>query len=207
MQGLRFNAFLQCNLASCGEVVAMAGGYDVVDDDIDGEAWGTVEVLRPEILFPAPWIIRIPSATPSAVKDPILAAFRLYWVDPSSSANKLRVSVEALLTEFKIPRYNKPRRTKKRMPLSLATRIERYGKKLNGGVTVGPRHPYEKLLHALRWVGNAGSHSGEEVDGEVLLHAFEIYEHVLEQVIEKRPAAMGQIAQALIASKGAKATR
>jgi len=59
----------------------------------------------------------------------------------------------------------------------------------------------ERLLNALRFVGNVGSHE-EVLERDVLLDAFEIYEHILEELIGKLPEAIQALAAALIASRG-----
>lgn len=203
-QEYRFTAFLQCDDNRCGEVASMAG--DLVSVEHEDETYGGVliDVLRPAAIVPAPPIIRAPPKTPKTVRAPLAVAFRLYWADPSSSANKLRASVEALLTDRGIPRYNKPKPGKKRAMLSLATRIDKYGLKLTGGTTGGKAPSQKVLLNALRWVGNAGSHEGAGVEHSLLLHAFEIHEHVLEVVYGKRTDSLEKIAKALVNSKGTK---
>jgi hypothetical protein len=48
----RFSVMLQCNLASCGEVVVMAGETQidqVVNDDGDG--WAYEQMLEPKVVF------------------------------------------------------------------------------------------------------------------------------------------------------------
>jgi hypothetical protein len=200
----RFTAFLQCSHDPCGEIVVMAGGVDIVDEYIEEvNAWGMGNALRPEVCFPAPPLIAIPKKTPESVKEPLLKAFQLFWSDASASANKIRVSAEALLTHFGVPRFNQAKLGRRRTLLNLNTRIGRFGKMMNGGSATSSmnKHPHETLLHALREVGNVGSHEGN-VDEQVLLDAFEIYEYVLQQLIDKRPAAVAELAKALIKFKG-----
>jgi hypothetical protein len=176
----RFTAFLQCTHTVCGEIVAIAGEVETVEEYVDDvQVWGLTRALRPQVFFPAPPIITVPENTPKEVKTPLLKAFQLFWSDDSASANKIRVSVEALLTHLKVPRYNKPKQGKHRRPLPLDVRIKRFGQLLNNkhhtrrqltSTSRGPqpagnnpqpkpaKHPYEILLHALRVVGNVGSH-------------------------------------------------
>lgn len=202
-QKYRFTAFLHCDNSECGEIVSMAGDLDTVDHDDPQFGYGQLDLLRPAMIFPAPPIIRFPARTPRSVREPLRTAFKLYWADPSSAANKVRSSVEALLTDRGVPRFNKPQPGKKRATLSLATRIAKYGQKLNV-VANGKQSSQKTLLDALRWVGNAGSHDGEVVDHRLLLHAFEIQEHVLEVVYGDRVQSLEKIAKALINSKGKK---
>lgn len=197
----RFTAFLRCTQSECGEYVAVSGGFEVYEEYIEeGHAWGPGRLLRPELFFPAPPIITIPVNTPNAIKMPLLKSFQLFWVDPASSANKIRSSLEALLTKFRVPRYTK-RKGKRRQRLTLHDRIKHYELKLSKTQKGTGSPAVEKLLNALRFVGNVGSHQ-EVLERDVLLDAFEIYEHILEELIGKRPEAIQALAAALIASRG-----
>lgn len=202
-QKYRFTAFLHCDNIQCGEIASMAGDLETVEYEDPRFGHGLLDVLRPAMIFPAPPIISFPAQTPDSVQAPLRIAFKLYWADPSSAANKVRSSVEALLTDRGVPRFNKPKPGKKRVPLALATRIDKYGQKMSGAAN-GNASPQKTLLDALRWVGNAGSHDGEAMDHRLLLHAFEIQEHVLEVVYGKRAQSLEKIAKALISSKGKK---
>jgi len=115
-------------------------------------------VLVPKGIYPAPPIIAVPTTTPRPVVVELDAAFALFWVDLSSCANKIRVSLERLLDSLGLPESP-----------TLAKRIESQGAdKLRS-----------EVFHALREVGNVGSH-GSGVRREVVLTAFEIYEHQLD---------------------------
>jgi hypothetical protein len=115
--------------------------------------------LVPKGIYPAPPIIVVPTATPRAVVTELDAAFALFWVDLSSCANKIRVSLERLLDSLGLPEFP-----------TLAKRIESIQ---------GTDKLQSEVFHALREVGNVGSH-GSGVRREVVLTAFEIYEHQLD---------------------------
>lgn len=188
----RFSGKLVCDETACGETVVVAGDTTVAEDfDEDFNAWGFIELLRPQYFFPAPPVIDIPKEVPRKVTDEIDKASQLFWADFSSCANRLRVSVELLLDNFKIPetgidKYGKPRR------LDLNGRIELFEK-------TDPDHA--QTLTALRMIGNLGSH-GSNVAREPLLDAFEIYEYALAELCGQRKARIGMLQKKLIDSKG-----
>jgi hypothetical protein len=83
-----FTAILDC--AAC-EGSAAVIGYVRKDD-----------ALVPKGIYPAPPIISIPKATPREVTKELEMAFALFWVDLSSCANKIRISLERLLDALKV---------------------------------------------------------------------------------------------------------
>ena len=139
------------------------------------------DALVPKGIYPAPPIITVPAATPRAVVVELDAAFSLFWVDLSSCANKIRVSLERLLDSLGLP------------DLPLAKRIE---------AAQSADKLQSEVFHALREVGNVGSH-GSGVRREVVLTAFEIYEHQLDILF--RPSAglrIETLAKRIRATKG-----
>lgn len=163
-----FIAMLDCRACEGSAAVA---GYVRKDD-----------ILVPKAIYPAPPIIKVPTATPRAVVVELDAAFALFWVDLSSCANKIRVSLERLLDSLGIPETPK-----------LAQRIDS---------AQGADKLRSEVFHALREVGNVGSH-GSQVRREVVLTAFEIYEHQLDVLF--RPSAgsrMESLAKRIRATKG-----
>lgn len=123
-------------------------------------------ILVPKAIYPAPPIISFPPKTPRAVIVELEAAFALFWVDLSSCAAKIRVSLERLLDSLGSANIG-----------PLARRIE--SMKSTDKIQ-------SEVFHALREVGNVGSHESA-VRREVVLTAFEIYEHQLDQLF-KSPA-------------------
>lgn len=74
----------------------------------------------------------------------------------------------------------------------LHKRIERYAK---AEESIGPQ------LMALKWLGNTGSHSGD-VGQQELLDAFEILEHVLAEIVERRSDRVAALARELTEKHG-----
>jgi hypothetical protein len=74
--------------------------------------------------------------------------------------------------------YKKPASPKKRRLLDLSARIEKLPKKI--GTT-----DFSETLHALRIIGNLGTH-GDRVVQSAMLDAFQLYEMALARLFEDK---------------------
>ena len=175
----RFTCFLVCGIPRCGEVVAVAG--DVLIEERSGEEGSEYEnIVYPLTMIPGPPLIEFPDETPAEVEGPIRQAFTLFWGSRGASANQLRISVERILDHFKIKRG------------WLVDRIDEFSKTY-------PEHG--ETFHALRHVGNLGSHAGE-VSREALLDAFEVYQDALANLFGRRSERMAELRRKLRESRG-----
>jgi Domain of unknown function (DUF4145) len=187
----RFSVMLQCNLASCGEVIVMAGETQidqVVNDD--GNGWAYEQMLKPRTVFPCLHIIKLDDDdVPKLVQEEIKAAFLLFWSDLGASASRLRASVERVLDDFKIPSTKASGGF-----LTLNDRVQQFKK-------IDPDHA--ETFDALRFVGNVGTH-GDDLKREALLDAFEIYEDALEELFvkKKHKAKIDALKKKIIDAKG-----
>jgi len=187
----RFVAILKCSHKSCGDIVAVSGTAHYTEIMEDDHQLKYIRILVPQGMSPAPQIILIPTETPNQVEMDLRKSFQLYWSDLSASANRLRISVEALLTHLKIPRYT--RIAGELVPLSLNNRIDKFKTK---------DVELKDTLHALRMVGNVGSHDSDILTREALLDGFEIYEDALANLYGKRAARMKAIRKKIKKTKG-----
>jgi hypothetical protein len=55
---------------------------------------------RPTSVNPPPPLIHIPDGCPAPIRQEVVAAFGLYWLDYSSALNRIRNAIELLLTEM-----------------------------------------------------------------------------------------------------------
>jgi Domain of unknown function (DUF4145) len=152
-----FTGTLRCAIHTCREPVAVAGAY-TVDPDADetgNSGWGDMYKVR--YMEPPPRIIVTPKGTPEAVVKALDSASRVLWADPSSAANRMRVAIENLMTEYGMRRYGV--RNHKRYRLSTQARIVEFRKYES---TVA------ETLEAVKWIGNAGSHETEMTADDVL---------------------------------------
>ena len=195
----RFILMLKCSIAKCGELVAVSGETSV--EQVDDEEFGYVyeSMLRPKSMYPAPHIVQLPTDTPRWVKNELELAFQIFWADTGACATKIRTSVERLMDHFGVAKFKRVKTSKtpgkpgKLVRLDLYSRIERFI--ANTGSLVHQDH-----LHALRVVGNLGTHEGE-ISRTHILEAFEVYEHALEELIAKKSKQISKLAKKL---KGAK---
>ncbi len=171
----RFHIWMVCQNDQCGEMVSVIGTARPEPDYDDQGEMNYVSALRPEAIFPTPSMIHVPTSMPQQALDHLKKAFQVCWSDTNAAANCLRVSVEHLLDELGIPRTRKNEKGEE-VHLDLNSRIhvvENSSGKLSG---------HAKTLHALRIVGNLGSH-GEGVKWDHLLDGYFIYEKALSDLL------------------------
>ncbi|MVT66866.1 DUF4145 domain-containing protein [Bradyrhizobium pachyrhizi] len=179
----RFKQFFQCSIPDCGDVVAISG-----DARLEANGTGTHLVEHPYVyrLFPGAVhrglpIVSLPAETPDAVRYEIETAFKLYWVDLGSCANKMRISVERALDELGVAPAH-----------SLNERIKSFE-------AIEPDHA--ETFHALREVGNVGSHQGDN-SRETVLDAWEVYEDALRDLFGGHKSRINALRAKIRASKG-----
>ncbi|WP_342150247.1 DUF4145 domain-containing protein [Methylorubrum sp. SB2] len=185
----KFCLLLQCDDTTCGEIVTVTGQveYDQIQDDEYG--WQLSDFLAPKSMYPAPPMIQIPKKSPDAVKKELKLAFQIYWADPGASAGRLRTSAERLLDHFKIKKTQVV--NGKRVPFSLNNRI-------NAFESVKPG--FKGSLHALRIIGNLGTHQG--ANSEPLLDAFAVYEDALKEIFGEGKSHIAKLVKKITKTKG-----
>ena len=196
----RFSCMMDC--PHCGGNLAVAGKYRVQDDrhydEVHGEEGDYEAYYRPEFFSESPLMISIPESTPSEVSEELKSAFRLFWVDPWACANRIRSSVEELLTAQKVPR------TTGRIPANSRRKFLKLHDRL---VRFGARKPeLSEALMAVKWLGNAGSHSSP-VTHEDILDGFEIVELVLEKLYSQREQRVKALSRAINRRKAPRSRR
>ena len=181
-----FTAWVKCNNPACGDEAAVAGEGSV-DQCYDQEG-GTdyFDCFSPHFCTPMPDIFDLPKKCPIEVASEVRAAFKLFWSDPSASANRVRVALEALMNHLRIQKRRKNTKGKF-YKLVLHDRIE---------VLRVTEPEIGAQLMALKLLGNTGSHDGKVKRNDVL-DAFEIIEHALFELIEHRSRRLAALAQAL----------
>jgi hypothetical protein len=185
----RFSLFLRCS--KCKEPVFVVGNVEPVEYQDDDLGWGITDALVPSFFEPPIPIIKITAKCPATVRDEINRACMLFWANPSSAATRIRSAIERMMDDQKIP---KKRKTKngKFIDLSLHTRIENFTKKYP---EVGAN------LLAIKWLGNSGSHS-DDLKADDMLDAFELLEHVLDEIYESKSTRIKKLTKAIIKKKG-----
>ncbi len=138
-------------------------------------------------------------AIPDYLKDEkiilcLRKSFTSFWADSSSCANKIRITVEAIMDERGIPK-NLTNKKGEAVYYPLHAKIKAF-EKTNPEVA--------ELLLAIKWIGNDGSHELEELTREDVLIAYEILQQSLDKLYNTRPAELQKIAQEINKNKEAK---
>ncbi|WP_343314040.1 DUF4145 domain-containing protein [Brucella sp. BE17] len=175
----RWAAELKCDEAHCGEIVYLTGDSETVEEEEFHEEYGIsfnyIEALRIRTVFPPLPIFKISNSVPKRVKDQLLLAFQIYWTDTSACVARLRTAIEAMLDEQSvvtkgIDKNQKPYR------LNLSQRIDAFTQGLD----------LKTELQGLRNIGNLGTHGNDNVEDDDLFDAFDVLEHVLNGVYNKK---------------------
>lgn len=151
-----FSAQAECSNPECRSIALLAGKMKV-DADVDerGHWYGEYDTYY-ELKYcePALRLVAVPDGTREDVKRSIESASQVIWLNPSSAANRLRAVIEQLLTELGVVKRG-----------STHKRIERLGATMPD---------VAKVLEAVKWIGNDGSHTAalplkDVLEGAVLL--------------------------------------
>ncbi len=185
-----FTGQMTCSDPDCGETVAISGDWRVVfaghqhSDPYD-------ELLRLRFAHPPLRLAALPDGTPDSVAEGIHSASSVVWVSPSSGANRLRFSVEALLTARGVNK-TAPKRSGGRRRLTTHERIVLYRTK-NPEVA--------DALEAVKWIGNDGSHD-ESLTVADVMDGVEVLELALRLLYDTRDEALRRRIAAINKNKG-----
>ena len=182
-----FTAWAQCASPSCKQDFAIAGsgGLESSFGPEGEDIWD--KYFSANICQPMPDIFEIPQKCPTAVLGELREVFKLFWSHPEACAGRIRVGIECLLDHLRVPMKKKDKRGKF-SDLTLHRRIEAFA---NREPSIAPQ------LMALKWLGNSGSHYSD-VTRTDLLDAFEILEHSLGEIIERRSARVAELTKKLM---------
>lgn len=175
----RFSCLMDC--AHCGNIVGAAGTYTMHDDrhwdSQEGESGDYEKYYRVKYFTESSHLVEMPEATPESVAEELIASFQLFWSDPLACTNRIRSAVEKLLTAQRIPQ------TAGRIPpkgrrkfLKLHNRIEQYR---------ATQPEIADALMAVKWIGNAGSHSQAATEDDAL-DGYELMDWVLDKLYARR---------------------
>ena len=196
----RFSCMMGC--PHCGGQISVAGKYRVQDDryydEREGGGGEYQSYYRPEFFSESPPLIAVPEETPPEVLEELRGSFRLFWADPSACANRIRSSLEALLTAQRIPLTTGRIAAKgRRKFLSLHDRLVRFAAK---------QPELSEALMAVKWLGNAGSHSSPVTEDDIR-DGFEIVELVLDKLYSRREQRVKSLSRAINRRKGPRSAR
>jgi hypothetical protein len=188
----RFVAALKCDNPKCGEVATVAGTGKVDEyPDEDMREMLYEDVFYPTYFSPSPTLIAIPSNCPAKVVSELTQAFVAIWGDYSSAGNRVRAAVERLLDALRVPKQT-TNANGRRQPIGLHDRI----------VKTKEKYPdaHDSLL-AIKWLGNAGSHT-DALTRDDVCDALDIFESGLAALYSRHPSAIKRLVKTVNARKG-----
>jgi hypothetical protein len=192
-----YSCLLECSNNECQDQVYSSGvgfvDFDLVFDDNGDAQQDYTAFYRPKYFVPHLKIFKYPVGTPEEVSEEIEASFELFFCNPPSASNHVRIALENLLTHMKVKRYDV--RNRKRIYLRLHRRIEMFPTKYAD---------LKELFFAIKWLGNAGSHSHKSISSDDVLDAYEIMEEILKEIFEKKSKRVKKLAKKIVKKKGPK---
>jgi hypothetical protein len=184
-----FVALLTCDNSTCREVASMSG-YSIPDQDYDPSEGQPVwsDCYHTTHFSPSPQFIDVPVHTPEEIKTELSSAFVLFWTDKPACINRIRTVVEMVLDHLKIPRWTPEEKPEERHPLFAGQRIELLERNAE-------YVKLAKLLRAVKWIGNAGSHNEEtKLTVDDVFDAFDLLEQVLDAVFDPHTQSLEKLA-------------
>lgn len=179
-----------CDNRTCGEYVACCGEL-IMDAESDDDGYTRhIPTFVPLYFHPPLSIIQNTSVYPNNIQKSLKDSFSLFFADLESCANKIRIVLEILLNNERVNRTAIVKH--KRVWLSLHRRILLY-ESTNPEIA-------RKLL-AIKWIGNAGSHSGS-IRKDDILDAYIILENVLNSIYSESEKDIAKTVRLIIKSKG-----
>lgn len=192
-----YSCLFECTNTACKDTVSGSGVGSVMQDyyyDDEGKTnYEYSDYFRPQYFIPHLKFFKVPKNTPESVVNEINKSFSLLFINPSSSANHIRAALEHLLTHLKIKRFMTA--NGRRKYLSLHKRIGLLPKKYDH---------IKDLFFAVKWLGNAGSHSSFEVRLDDVLDSYELMSEVLEDIFSKNRDKVKSLAKKINKRKGPK---
>lgn len=185
-----------CSNPACGENIASIGIGSVdwendVDDALSVPVQKYFDWFRPKYFIPNLNIFNIPGKTPDSIRSEIINSFKLFFADPSSAANHLRIALEFLLDYIKIKKFAQNKHGE-RVGLTLHHRIDLIPQKYG---------ELKDFFFAIKWLGNAGSHNnGVKIDD--VIDAYDIFELILDDLFDKKRYKIKRIAHQINIKKG-----
>lgn len=166
-----FICLAECTRSQCKEVVACSGeggmGRYGEEGHNDIEIW-----FRPRSFVPALHPIEISENCPKEIAAPLTTSFSVYLIQPGAAANLIRISVERMLTAMGVPE-----RDKNDNRIYLHARLKTIPKIYTS---------FSENLMAIKFLGNAGSHTHDIVKISDIEDAFEIMDYIINDLFSGR---------------------
>lgn len=173
-----YSMVLECSNKTCSETVANVGtgkvemAYEYVDQIPEAVFEDT---FRPKYFYPPLILFKFPETVADDVKNELIQSFEVFFCNPPSAANHIRIALERLLNHLKVKRFEI--KSKKKRYISLHQRIEIASKNYPN---------LREYFLALKWLGNAGSHSDQIISIDDVIDSYEIFEFVLNELFKNK---------------------
>jgi Domain of unknown function (DUF4145) len=197
-----FVGILNCSNSKCKCTTVISGGMFVEQAvvSMDEPPYHTMEATEhivPNYFNPPLEIIPIHDYYKPQIIDCLKESFKVFWNDSSGCANKIRITVEAIMNEQKIAKTTKNKKGE-RVQIKLHQRLEIF-EKSNPDVA--------ELLFAIKWIGNEGSHDLEGLERNDIITAYEILHQALERLYNDHPVKVLKMAKRINKNRGVKKGR
>ncbi len=194
-----FNCMFKCTNDRCADIV-MCTGSGGVDCDIDVDMYGHqsqewYSYYRPLFFHPNLKLITIPKDTPTNIEKILNQSFELFFTSPSAAANLVRIFLEEILTDQEVKQYTTNKKGES-VKLNLDSRIKHH--------LPDKYQTIKEHFEAVKWLGNAGSHSGKELSLDDAMDAYELVEYVLSKIYYSPSDNLDRLAQEINSFKGPK---
>jgi hypothetical protein len=151
------------------------------------------EFYRLAHVHPPMLLMPIPKSAPAEVRDGVLRASRVLFVDPGLAATALRATVEQFLTSEGVPKAKKSGRGFR----NLHERIEEW-RDSDPANTV--RASVAELFFATKWLGNSGAHGNAGITTVEVLDDASVLDEALHRLFHGPD--IDARAQTIISAKG-----
>lgn len=160
--------------------------FDVnVDPNTEEEYLEEYDVYLPQFFTPTMVIFEIPKKCPKEIKEGLINSFQLAYCDISAAANRLRATLEALISLH----FTKAEIGKRKLHDQILLLTKKFS-------TIG------NLSLAIKWIGNEGSHSGAEVRECTLAFAYEAFSKILNIIYGEKEVTLEDVASLVVKVKG-----
>ena len=172
----QFSAFFRCS--HCGDPVNVLGKAKSHEKNRE------FPLLRFVYFSPALNLFELKKVYPEKVKSEMEKSFAAFFSDPTAAGSRVRTSIEFLLDEQGVQKF--------RLGKDGAVQINKDGGQIK--LPLGDRlklfsesdPELGTILGAVKALGNEATH-GADLQNEDLLDAYDLVEHVLEDLYVKRP--------------------
>lgn len=190
-----FSCLFECTNPKCKDVVACCGtgSVDFVEYEDREQGWvqDAIDRYVPKFFVPPLVLMELPDSYPDTVVNHLRESFALFFANPGAALNCNRSAVEAVLTDLGIKRFSLV--NGRRRVISLHKRIQLLPSKFQ---------EVKDVLLAVKWLGNAASHDGRNVEMADVMMAYDLLEHVLQDIYERKSQKIKAIAKKVNKKKG-----